>query len=71
MNDVVSRYVLALQLKVLSGVSSSGLLQPLIINTTDLVRFGRNLIYILSPLASELPSGEYLHEVNISIFIAQ
>ena len=41
-----------IQLKLLSGVSGSGFLQPLVINTTSLVHFGKDLSYILSPLAS-------------------
>ena len=36
----------------LSGVSRNGLLQPLVMNITSLVQFGKNLSYILSALAS-------------------
>ena len=38
--------------KFLSGVSMSWLLRSLVINITGLIQFGRNLSYILSPLAS-------------------
>ena len=69
MNGVISWYVLALQLKVLIVLLRSGLLQPLVINTTGQVQFGKNLIYILSPLALELLSAEYLHEVQIYQFL--
>ena len=53
MNGVISCYVLVLQVKHLSGVSRSVLLQSLVINTTGLVQFGNNLSYIFSPLASQ------------------
>ena len=53
MNGVISWYVLVLQVKRLSGVSRSVLLQSLVINTTGLVQFGNNLSYIFSPLASQ------------------
>ena len=48
MNGVISWCVLALQLQLLSGVSRSGLLPSLVINTTGLVQFGKN--YLHSPL---------------------
>ena len=55
-NDELCHFVVPIgspiQLKLLSGVSGSGFLQPLVINTTSLIQFGKDLSYILSPLAS-------------------
>ena len=70
MNGVISWYVLALQLKLLSGVLRSGLLQPLVINRTGLVQFGFEL-RLISNYLLELHSVEYVNEINISVFISQ
>ena len=51
-NGAISCYVLGLQLKLLSGVLRSRLLQLLVINKTSSVQFGKNVSYISSPLAS-------------------
>ena len=57
--------ILAAQLKLLSGVSRSGLLQPLVINTTGLLQFGFTY-YLHLPLKITI-SIFNISIINISI----
>ena len=44
-----------------------GLLQPLVINLTGLVQFGKNLSYILSSLAS---SNYFLQSISVKLIVS-
>ena len=64
MNGVISWYVLALQLKFLSGISRSGLLQLLVVNTTlAWFSFGK----ILFTSHPHLPQNHFLKNISMKL----
>ena len=71
MNCVISWYVLTLQSKVLSEVSRNGLPHSLVMNKLLGSVWEKFELNLISFCFLELLSAEYLHEINISIFVSQ